>query len=466
MTYRPGPAGEPAVATRPGEPNTVTRSGGPAVVTRPGEPNAVTRSGAPVVVVHSAPLVLPVSGPPLHDGALAVRHGRVAALGPRAELLAGWPDAEEARWDGMIVSGLVNAHTHLQYTHMAEVGQRRYASFEEWSTAFDEVYFGSPVDWAASARDGALQALRSGTTAAADVVTDPVAAGALRDAGLGGLPYLEALGDTDASWAASGRERFAGLLDEAGAPMGVSPHAPYTLDTGALRDMAALARSRGLRLHIHLAEGAHEREYTVSGTGPLARMVRGLGFDFAILREGGTGLGPAAFLDELGVLGPDCHVAHGTHLDAADRALLRARGTVVALCPRSNLTVGVEGPDVAALLAEGNPIAVGTDSLSSSPSLDVLADVALLRDLAVRQGYRAADLDRRLVEAATLGGARALGVPGGLTPGGPADFAVFDVSVGAEPYRILIEEGPGRCVATVIGGVLTWDRRTAAVPGC
>ncbi|WP_433246284.1 amidohydrolase family protein [Streptosporangium sp. CA-135522] len=418
------------------------------------------------VVIHSAPLVLPVSAPPVHDGALVVRRGRIVALGPRAGILASWPEREETRWDGVIVAGLVNAHTHLQYTHMAEVGQRTHASFEEWSTAFDEVYFGTPIDWAASALDGARQALRSGTTSAADVVTDLPAAGALRAAGLGGLPYLETLGDNDASWAGSGRERFAAMLDAAEVPMGISPHAPYTLDTGTLRDVTALARSRGARLHIHLAEGEHEREYTVSGTGPLALMVRELGFDFAVLREGGTGLGPTAFLDELGVLGPRCHVAHGVHLDADDRALLRARGTVVALCPRSNRTVGTRGPDVAALLTEGNPIAVGTDSLSSSPSLDLLEDVAALRDLAVRQGYRAADLDRRLVEAATLGGARALGVAGGLAPGGPADFAVFDVSPGARPYRTLIEEGPGRCVATVVAGEMMWDQRTAAAVRC
>ncbi|MFF0307073.1 amidohydrolase family protein [Streptosporangium sp. NPDC004379] len=442
-------------------------------------------------MIHSAPLVLPVSAPFVRDGALVVRHGRVAALGPRREILAAWPGEAETRWEGMLVAGLVNAHTHLQYTHMAEVGRRAHASFEEWSTAFDEVYHAlsstssasstsltsadppaaspvpepgasgaacaGPAGWAAAARDGARWLLRSGTTSAADVVTDLAAAHALRDAGLGGLPYLETLGDTDADWAASGRERFTALLDAAGPPLGVSPHAPYTLDTGTLRDVTRLARSRGMRLHVHLAEGRHEREYTVSGTGPLARMVRELGFDFAILREGGTGLGPAAFLDALGMLGPDCHVAHGVHLDAADRALLRGRGTAVALCPRSNRTLGEEGPDVAALLTEGNPIAVGTDSLASSPSLDLLHDVAALRDLAVRQGYRAGDLDRRLVEAATLGGARALGITGGLSAGGPADFAVFDVAAGREPYRALVEEGAGRCVATVVGGATLWD---------
>jgi aminodeoxyfutalosine deaminase len=248
--------------------------------------------------------------------------------------------------------------------------------------------------------------------------------------------------------------------------VGISPHAPYTLDTGVLGDVTGLAHELGLRLHVHLAEGEHEREYTVSGTGPLALLVRELGFDFAVLREGGTGLGPTALLGELGMLGPGCHVAHGVHLDADDRALLRARDTVVALCPRSNQTLGMEGPDVAALLTEGNLVAVGTDSLSSSPSLDVLADVAVLRDLAVRQGYLAADLDRRLVEAATLGGAHAMGIEGGLGPGGPADFAVFDVPVGVEPYRTLIEEGPGRCLATIIGGEVIWDSRTQTATDC
>jgi cytosine/adenosine deaminase-related metal-dependent hydrolase len=417
-------------------------------------------------VIHSAPLILPVSAPFIRDGALVVRHGRVIATGPRREIMAEWQGEEETRWDGVMVAGLVNAHTHLQYTSMAKVGRQRYASLEEWSTAFDEVYFGAPIDWAASARDGARQALRYGTTSAADVVTDLEALSALRDAGLGGLPYLEVLGDTDESWAASGRERFAALLTGAGQPVGISPHAPYTLDTGVLRDVTGLAHELGLRLHVHLAEGEHEREYTVSGTGPLALLVRELGFDFAVLREGGTGLGPTALLGEMGMLGPGCHVAHGVHLDADDRALLRARDTVVALCPRSNQTLGMEGPDVAALLTEGNLVAVGTDSLSSSPSLDVLADVAVLRDLAVRQGYLAADLDRRLVEAATLGGARAMGIEGGLGPGGPADFAVFDVPVGVEPYRTLIEEGPGRCLATIIGGEVIWDSRTQTSTDC
>ncbi|WP_248964432.1 amidohydrolase family protein [Sphaerisporangium perillae] len=419
-------------------------------------------------VIHSAPLLLPISRPPIRDGAVAVRAGRVLAVGHRREILTGHPGGQELRWPGMIVAGLVNAHTHLQFTRMAQVGARVYDSFEEWSNAFDAVYFSSGgADWAASAREGALLSLRHGTTAVADVVTDIEAMPVPNQTGLGGISYLEVLGDTDASWAETGRDHLtstvrelSGTMDAPGGGMiGISPHAPYTLDTGVLADLGVLARRFGLRQHIHLLESVHEREYTVSGTGPIARLVRDLGFDFEILRAGGTGHGPVAFLDALGLLGPNCHVAHGVHLDAEERALLRERGVSVALCPRSNRTLGLDGPPVAALLEEGGPIAVGTDSLASSPSLDLLEDVRVLQALAREQGYRAADLPRRLVEAATAGGARALGLSDGpgrigvLEPGARCDFAVFALDPGErDPYQALIEDGPGRCAATVTGG--------------
>ena len=83
----------------------------------------------------------------------------------------------------------------------------------------------------------------------------------------------------------------------------------------------------------------------------------------------------------------------------------------------------------------------------------------MLYALAREQGYRAPDLARRLVEAATTGGARALGLDtgpgriGSLGPGSAGDFAVFDVDPGGrDPYRTLVADGPGRCAATVIGG--------------
>ena len=153
--------------------------------------------------------------------------------------------------------------------------------------------------------------------------------------------------------------------------------------------------------------------------------------------------------------------------DAPDRALLRDRGTAVALCVRSNRILGAGEPPVAAYLDEGNVVAVGTDSLASTPSLDLLDEAVALRDLARRQGYDAADLDRRIVEAATVGGAQAMGLDdiGVLRPGARADLAVFEVPVtasgagrGSAAYTAVLELGAGRCVATVLGGTLVHRR--------
>jgi cytosine/adenosine deaminase-related metal-dependent hydrolase len=161
--------------------------------------------------------------------------------------------------------------------------------------------------------------------------------------------------------------------------------------------------------------------------------------------------------DDLGGLGPDVHVAHGVHVDAADRELLRQRQTTVALCTRSNKILQAGEAPVAAYLDEGSPVAIGTDSLASSPDLDLLAEAKATRDLARRQGMD--HPDQAIVEALTLGGARALGQDiGTIREGGRADLAAFDVPVEGEVFANLLEHGAGRCVATVLGGRLVHRR--------
>ncbi len=144
------------------------------------------------------------------------------------------------------------------------------------------------------------------------------------------------------------------------------------------------------------------------------------------------------------------------YLGRHGRRLLAAAGTSVALCPRSNLTVGIDPPPVAAFLREDVPFCVGTDSLGSNASLDLLADIVLLRSLALEGGYTASDLDDRLLAAATIGGAAALGLAplvGALTPGRRADLAVWDVDP-ERPVAALVAGGAGRCTATIVGGVV------------
>jgi cytosine/adenosine deaminase-related metal-dependent hydrolase len=404
-----------------------------------------------VTTLHTAGWVVPVVAEPIRHGGVLVDGDRIVAVAAADEITT--YDARRD-WPGVLTPGLVNAHTHLQYSSFADLATAG-LHFADWireltrrRRTYDE------AAWQESAKRGVRMMLESGTTYAADVVTDP----AVLAVDVPGIAFLEAVGADDARWPEQ-RARLLDALDAAHRPVGVSPHTLYTLGTAVFRDCVEIARARALRLHTHLAETADEVEFVLAGTGRLAAFMERAGLDFELLSSP-AGVTPTRHLDTLGGLSADCSVAHGVHVDADDRALLRRRAVTVALCPRSNRLLGAGEAPVAAYLEEGNPLAVGTDSLASSPTLDLLDDVRALHDLATEQGYAGDDLARRLVEAATAGGARSVGRDdiGVLRAGARADFAVFDVEAGDDPFTSLALRGAGRCVGTVLGGEVVHER--------
>jgi cytosine/adenosine deaminase-related metal-dependent hydrolase len=415
-----------------------------------------------VVTVHTAPAVVPVATPPISDGAVAVEGDRIVAVGRRDDVLRAHPTPEVVEWSGVLAPGLVNAHTHLQYTSFATVGATPFPSYVHWADRFIEEYAARHAeDWRATALAGIAAGLRSGTTCFGDVVTDEPALDVLVAADVPGDAYLEIIGVDAERWAGGVAARVTEILTNAprttSSRVGLSPHAPYSVAEPVLRASTALARRLGLRIHTHLAEIDSEDELYRTGTGVWAARIRPRhDRGWPQFDEGGVGLGAAEYAAACGLLGPDSHVAHGVYLGRDGRRLLADAGTSVALCPRSNRTVGIDAPPVADFLREDVPFCVGTDSLGSNASLDLLADVALLRSLAVEGGYTTGDLDDRLLAAATIGGAAALGLTpliGALTPGRRADLAVWAVDPG-RPVAALVTDGAGRCTATIVGGVV------------
>ncbi len=440
------------------------------------------------VIVYTAPLVVPVTAPVILDGAVAVRDGRVLHVGTRAWVQAVLQEELDAaelaalverHWDGLLTPGLVNAHTHLQYTGMASVGQGVYDSFRAWELAFNAIY-DSPErkPWQAWAEDGARQLLRAGTTSAADIASDMEAVPALSSLGMHGITYWEVMDWENERWSREGARTLLGELAEAGTTkgirLGISPHAPYSLGSDPLLDLPDIARSLGMRLHIHLGETPIEGGAIPSKLTNLTSWSwsRRDWQSYPALKQAGSDASAIQFVDQLGVLGPDVHIAHGVYASREDRRILRQRGAAVALCPRSNrITCTKKDAPVARYLEEGNMIAVGTDSLSSSPSLDVLDDAAMLYELAIEQGYDSDDLSHRLIRALTLGGAEAMGLNcgpdrvGQINPGALADLAFFDIPVDvASPVGVeetlerFVREGAGTCVATVLSGELAYSR--------
>ena len=411
------------------------------------QPGWLSRPGGPVQR-YGARWVLPMDGPPVRDATVVVVEGRVADIQPSLprDMVAA----------DVVTPGLVNAHAHLEYgpgfADLATGGR----TFPEWlATMIARRHALSTAQWEGEARASIIALLATGTTCVADVITHGPGIGAAADAGLAGISYVESVGIDTARWPAD-RARLESVLDAAPPTrsVGVSPHTPYTLGTRVLEELTGVARERGLRLHPHLGESPAEDEFVRQGTGPLAESSRRMGLEFELL-DVGCGASATSYLNSLGCLGRDVHVAHGVHLDAADRALLRGRGTAVALCVRSNATLGAGAAPVAAYLAEGSPVAVGTDSLASVTSLDLLDELRALRDLALAQGVPREGLCERLLSLATLGGATAMGLAdvGRLAPGSRADLAGFSVTdPAADPFAAVVETG--RCMLTVVAGTV------------
>jgi len=417
-----------------------------------------------MLTLHSAPIVLPAVSEPFRDGAVLVDGDRIAEVGPREELAARHPGVRERAWTGVLTPGLVNAHAHLQYTDFEELNSLG-EPFPVWlGRMVEKRPTFTEAMWQESARRGVHLMFKTGTTAVADIVTEPEVLQPTARSGIAGISYLEAVFEDAQSWSDSGRARIVAALKGAPASrtVGMSPHTPYTISTAVFVDCMAIARERGLRTHTHVAESPAEVQYVATGDGPFAQNMIAFGKSMELIRDGGSGLSPVGYLDKIGALGPDVHAAHCVHCDGADRDVLRSRGVYAALCVRSNRILQAGEPPIADYLAENSPFAIGTDSLASSPSLDLLEEAATLRDLARSQGYSAADLDRRIVEAATLGGAAAMGLTdvGRLEAGARADLAVFALPSLPEPtdaYSALLDAaaaGTHRCVATVLGGTI------------
>jgi cytosine/adenosine deaminase-related metal-dependent hydrolase len=365
---------------------------------------------------------------------------------------------------------------------MSELGQKTYRGMEDWAACFNKMYNPLAADpgigaWGAWADRGAHMMIESGTTAAADIVTDDSATGSLHNSGLKGIAYREAMNITNEDWEDGGREKLLENVRMIPNPpaAGISPHTPYSLDRLPLKKIPALAHQHGYRLHIHVGETVLENE--LSGEFNPDDFRTGFRtFDFRQMRLDGVKISATKYLDSLGFFeGAECHIAHGVYVGEEDREILRKRNVAVALCPRSNYIIGVGEAPVRAYIEEGNTIAIGTDSLSSAPSLDLLEEAAALCEAAIRQGYKQNDIHERIFRAATMGGAEALGLDkgsggngriGSIETGAAADFAVFDITGVTSSKSIkdtrrvfpYLTEGGAKAIATIIDGQIVDPR--------
>ncbi len=348
--------------------------------------------------------------PFVEDGAVLVRHGRVAQAGAWKDLRAALPCPARDLGEVTLLPGLVNAHTHLELSHLGlpPAGVSGYLDWVRWLIA-------QPLNAAVADHvDAALAAMaRAGTAGVADIATRRPGFTAERlDAH--GFDYVVQY------------ELFGHAYDDTlpEFPEGVAPdrlalagHALYSTAPSALRLAKAWDRERGKAFSIHLAEHPGEVELLADGSGAFAEFLRQrvLPKDFRP-----PGLSPVAWADALGLLDASTLAVHCVHVGAPDIALLAARGATACLCPRSNAVLGVGRAPARALLDAGVPCCLGTDSLASSPDLDLWNELRALLEHCPLPGAQALAMLTR-VPAAVLG-FRNLGR---IAPGAAASFALL-----------------------------------------
>lgn len=379
--------------------------------------------------VYHARWVLPITSPPIEDGAVAVdAAGRIAYVGARG----GAPNAGEVRdlGDAALLPGLVNAHTHLELTAMR--GFLEDLDFVTWVRTLTRARAAVLDDDALldSARLGVREGLLGGVTTFGDTSASGAPLRALVEAGARGVVFQEVFGPAPEQRAAAmaGLQAAVARLRAVETPLvrvGVSPHAVYTVHEDLLVDACAWAVGEGLPLAMHLAESREETAFLREGAGPFADGHRARGID--VVRRAHS---PVHLLVELGIAAVARPLLiHGAQFDESDVFLVARDGCPVAHCPASNAKLGHGVAPVVDLLAAGVTVALGTDSVASNNRMDLLdeARLAVLMQRA-RTGRHDALPASTALEMATLGGARALGLAdrvGSLEVGKDADLAAF-----------------------------------------
>ena len=347
----------------------------------------------------------------VHDRAnIVVDGGTITAIdtGPARPVARRMVDAR----GGIVVPGLVNAHTHMAMTMFRGIADdldldgflARLLPAEGDVLSEETVAAGTVLAIA--------ECLRAGVTTALDMYFFPessasVAATAGFDLRTGPV-FVEFAGADERRFG----ERMAWAAELLAATPAdrrwVCPHSTYLLDEPQLTEVGALAAELGARVHVHACETAAE---------------------LAAVRQR-HGRSPIEVLRDTGLLGPATVLAHGVHLDDADLAIVAASGATVAHCPASNQKLGSGFARIPELLTAGVPVALGTDGAASANDLDPWLAMRLASyPLAARCGPGAVSA-ATILAMATTGGAHALGDPaiGTIEVGTRADLVVLDAT--------------------------------------
>jgi 5-methylthioadenosine/S-adenosylhomocysteine deaminase len=369
-------------------------------------------SGGTVVTMNGARTIL-------DDGSVAIKGDAIVAVGSRGEVESQYKSAQTIDARGrLVLPGFINGHTHVPMTLFR--GLHDDVTLNDWLYKYifpaeaknvNEEF----VRW--GTRLAAAEQIRSGVTTFADMYYfEDAVAEETKAAGMRGV-----LGETFIDFPAPDNKTNAEMLayterflkkwqGDALIHAAPAPHSIYTCSKKTIQDAAALANKYHAPLLMHVAEMKKEREDS----------------------EKANGMSPVAYLENIGVLGPELVAAHCIFVDEADRKLLAERQVGCVHNPSSNMMIASGVSPVPEMRAAGIAVGLGTDGpAGSNNDLDLMEEIDLAAKLAKISKMDPLALNAKaVVEMATIAGARALHMEkeiGSLETGKKADMILISL---------------------------------------
>lgn len=374
------------------------------------------------------------------DGALFVRNQAIEWVGRTADLPPAMADSAERTIDArgkIVLPGFVNTHHHFYQTLTRVVPAAQDVVLFDWLKTLYPIWAElTPGDVRVSTQLALTELLLSGCTTSSDHhylwpngarLDDQFEAA--QDIGVrfhgargsmslgesdGGLPPDRVTEDEESILHDCRRvvETFHDPARFALQQVVIAPCSPFSVTPDLMRESAALARSFGaemdVHLHTHLAETKDEEAFCLAQFGHR----------------------PGTYAQTLNWTGADVWHAHCVHLNEAEIGQFARTDTGVAHCPSSNMRLASGIAPVRAMRDAGVPVGLGVDGSASNDSSHLLAEVRQALLLQRVMGDPQAMAAREALALATVGGAAVLGRDdiGVLAPGMAADVVAFDLT--------------------------------------
>ncbi|HUI30092.1 MAG TPA: amidohydrolase family protein [Candidatus Acidoferrales bacterium] len=304
------------------------------------------------------------------DAGIVVENGFVTGVGKFAEVKQGIVGARTLEFDGIICPALINSHTHLELSPFKKIPHK---DFVDWVLHLVSVRYSRQYsDVRSECVEAKCQSEKLGTSYFVNVGNDFELNEFL---GKNQLFQFEQIGMNVTAAEDIFKKAVSFLSGKNEIQAALAIHGPYSTSAQLMKKIKTFNNSRNLITSVHLAETESEVEFIRFGRGRMTDLLNmRLGTGSWSFR--GTGLSPVEYVDSLGILDEKTLCVHCVFVEEKDLEILKKRNCGIVVCVRSNRNLSGSIPDISRFMKSGIRVMLGTDSLASSPDLDMFAEMS------------------------------------------------------------------------------------------